>query len=294
MKNLIEAFAWAEEKKVAIGHFNIANIEMLKGVYSAAKKVSSEMGEKIPVVIGASDGERGYIGSPEVVSIIRTMREADDYPIFLNADHSDTAELAKQAVDDGFDMVIIDEAEKSLEENIKNSKEVVSYAKEKGYQGLIEGEVGYIGSGSSILQDIPEGAAITIDAVASVEDCKRYVEETGVDLLAPAVGNIHGMIAKGKNPHLFIERIKEIKEAVNIPLVLHGASGIPDEDISPAIKAGINMIHVSTEIRKAWRQATDYSLEKDPDQIAPYKLTPLVIEAIEKVVVEKLRLFNNL
>jgi len=294
MQTLPEALASAAAKKVAIPHFNIADIIMLNTIFQTAQKLSAQAGEKLPIVIGASEGERDFLGLDEVAEIIQTMRQDNDYPIFLNGDHTASVERSKEAIDAGYDMVIIDKANATLAENIAASKAVVDYAKKVGYQGLIEGEVGYIGSGSKVIEDIPEGAAITEDSIASVADCKKYVAETGVDLLSPAVGNIHGMLAKGKNPNLFINRIKEIKEAVGIPLVLHGASGIPEEDFHPAINAGINMIHISTEIRRAWRKGLDQDVQEQPDQVAPYKLYKHTIEEIEKVIEGRMRLFYKM
>jgi len=161
MITLTQALDQAKEKGTAIGHFNIADLEMLKAIFDAANDLSQETGEKIPVIIGVSEGERDYIGIPEVVSLITTMREAHDYPIFLNADHTGSVERAKEAINADFDAVIIDCAKLSIEENIAKTKEVVDYAKSVNYSGLIEAELGYIGSGSKVLESLPEGAAIT-------------------------------------------------------------------------------------------------------------------------------------
>ncbi|MEX2436555.1 MAG: class II fructose-bisphosphate aldolase, partial [Candidatus Paceibacterota bacterium] len=110
-------------------------------------------------------------------------------------------------------------------------------------------------------------------------------------LLAPAVGNIHGMMKGAKNPNLQIERIREIREAAGVPLVLHGGSGVSDEDFKEAIKAGISVVHISTEMRVAWRSSLEESLKNNPEELAPYRITPLVIEAVERVVGNRVRLF---
>ena len=125
------------------------------------------------------------------------------------------------------------------------------------------------------------------------EDAKYFVEKTGIDLLAPSVGNIHGMI-KGGNPKLDIKRIKEIRETCGVPLVLHGGSGIADEDFVNAIKAGISVIHINTEIRVAYKEALEKYLKENPNEVAPYKILQPAVEAIEKVVEARLKLFNNL
>lgn len=294
MNTLKEYFIKAREEKVAIPHFNIADISMLKAIFETAQKLSQEAGKKLPIVIGASEGERDYIGVHETVALVQSLRKNNDYPIFLNADHTASVERSKEAIDAGYDMVIIDCANKPLDENIAKSKEVVDYAKSVGYTGLIEGELGYIGSGSKVLEDIPGGAAVTEDTIASVADSLRYVQETGVDLFAPAVGNIHGMLAKGNNPHLFINRITEIKDAVKVPLVLHGASGIPDEDFVPAIDAGINMVHISTEIRRAWRRGLDADIAAKPDEVAPYKVYDKTLSEMKAVIEGRMRLFYKM
>ncbi|PIR86884.1 MAG: tagatose-bisphosphate aldolase [Candidatus Harrisonbacteria bacterium CG10_big_fil_rev_8_21_14_0_10_49_15] len=294
MQTLRESLSWARENKVAIGHFNAADITMTKAVIESALDVSKDVGHKIPVIIGFSDGERDFFGIPEAVAYVRAAAKEYDHPIYINADHTATVQRSKDAVDADFDSVIIDAAKETLEDNIRATKEVVVYARGKASPALIEGEFGYIGSGSKVMDSLPEGAAITKDAIASVADSHRFVSETGVDLFAPAVGNVHGMLAKGKNPHLFIERIAEIREAVGVPLVLHGGSGVSDEDFTAAIAAGISIIHISTEMRRAWREGLEKGLADKPGEIAPYKVEPAAIDAMKAVITRRLRLFNNL
>ena len=125
------------------------------------------------------------------------------------------------------------------------------------------------------------------------EDAKHFIEQTNIDLLAPSVGNIHGMV-KGGNPRLDIQRIKEIKETCGVPLVLHGGSGIADIDFKEAIKAGISIIHINTEIRVAYKEALEKYLKENPNEVAPYKILKPAVEAIEEVVYNRLKLFNNL
>ena len=138
------------------------------------------------------------------------------------------------------------------------------------------------------LDTIPEGAG----QLTTVEEAKIFIEKTKVDLLAPAVGNIHGMV-KGGEPSLKIDRIQEIKNKVGIPLVLHGASGNSNEDIRKAIKAGISIIHINTELRIAYKGGLMLSLQENPDEISPYKYLKGARNAMQKVVEEKLKLFNT-
>ena len=157
-KTLRECIREAGEKGVAIGHFNISNLEGLHAVYNAAKKLNA------PVIIGLSEGEEAFVGRVEAVALIRAIRERDNFPIFLNADHHASFESVKKSIDAGFDTAIIDCAKLSFEENVKISKQCVEYArqltKESNRDILIEAELGYIGSGSDIKESIPEGAGV--------------------------------------------------------------------------------------------------------------------------------------
>jgi len=289
MRTLYEYIKEAEEKKVAIGHFNISNLEALHGIYNAARKLD------LPIIIGLSEGEEDFIEREEAVALIRTIKERDNYPIFLNADHHYSFEKVKACIDALFDSVIIDAVNLSFEENILLTKKCVDYAKEIGKKKkrniLVEAELGFIGTSSKVLDKMPEG--VSKETMTKPEDARYFVEKTGINLLAPSVGNIHGMV-KGGNPKLDIERIKEIRKVSGVPLVLHGGSGIADEDFVNAIKAGISVIHINTEIRVAYKEALEKYLKENPNEIAPYKILRPAVEAISKVVEARLKLFNNL
>lgn len=295
IKSLREYIKEAEANKIAIGHFNISNLEGLKGVYEGAKKVSADVGHKVPIIIGVSESEEDFIGTNKVVVLIKEIRENDNYPIFLNADHHYSFSSVKKCIDAGFDSVIIDAVKLPLEENISLTKECVIYAKEISRREerdiLVESEIGFIGQSSKILEKIPN--EIDTDNLTKTEDAEYFVEETGIDLLAPSVGNIHGMI-KGGNPKLDIDRIAAIRTSSNIPLVLHGGSGISDEDFVRAIDAGISIIHISTEIRVAYKEALLKSINDNPDEIAPYRYLKNAVEKISDVVEKRIRLFNKL
>ncbi len=287
VKTLRECVRDAEERGVAIGHFNISNLEGLHAIYSAASKLN------VPVIIGLSEGEESFVGRSEAVALVRAIRERDSYPIFLNADHHGSFESVKKAIDEGFDSVIIDVAKLSFEENVKITKECVDYArkvsKETGRDILVEGELGYIGSGSNIKDTIPEGAGV----LTKPEEAQKFVELTGIDMLAPSVGSIHGLIKSGK-PHINAELVKEIRQTAGVPLVLHGGSGLRDVDFTNAISAGIGIVHINTEIRIAFADGVKESISKNPDEVVPYKIMQPAQDAIEKVVEERLKLFNNL
>ncbi len=295
MKTLREYIKEAGNKKVAIGHFNVSNIEALHGIYNAAKKLSLEVKKEIPVIIGVSEGEEKFIGKDEISALVKELREKNNFPIFLNADHHYNFENVKNALNAGYNSAIIDAVKLPLEENITLTKKCVEYAKELSKKEdrdiLIEAELGFIGTSSKLLDNIPDG--VSEWTMTKVEDAKYFVEQTGIDLLAPSVGNVHGMV-KGGNPKLDIERIRKIRETCGVPLVLHGGSGISDEDFKKAIKAGISIIHINTEIRVAYKEALKKSLAENPNEVAPYRFLEGAVEAVEKVVEQRLRLYNNL
>ncbi|MEK7195751.1 MAG: class II fructose-bisphosphate aldolase [Patescibacteria group bacterium] len=292
MQTLKKIIAEAEVKKIAIGHFNVSDIAALKGIVRAAEEL------KVPVIIGLSEGERNFFGIEEAALIVRNLREKHGLPVYLNADHTYSIENVKKAVEAGCDAVIFDGAKLPLEENIAKTKEVVQYVKSVSANRrtgiLVEGELGYIGTSSELFTEIPTGAAIKEEDLTTVEDAVRFVKETGVDMFAPAVGNIHGMSISTPNPNLNITRIKAIKDAVGIPIVLHGGSGIKDVDFVSAAGAGISLIHINTEIRLAWKEALQKSLAGNSNEIAPYKLLKLSEEAVYEVASRRLKLFAKL
>lgn len=305
MKTLREYIAEAEAQKIAIGHFNISDSSTLKGILEAAQEVSKERrstqmntpiyaDEKIPIIIGVSEGERSFVGVGEVAAMVREFRNEFDYPVFLNADHTRAKEKILEAVRHGFDAVLFDAGAAELGANIRATKDVVEAAKAANPAVLVEGELGFIGTSSVILNEIPKGAAIEEKDLTTPEDAARFVRETGVDLIGPAVGNIHGMFKNAPNPRLNIARIKAIREASGVPIVLHGGSGIADEDFRAAIAAGISIIHINTELRVAWKKGIVESLAHNPDEVVPYKLLAESVADVQAVVAERLKLFSNL
>jgi fructose-bisphosphate aldolase class II len=287
MKNLLGVIKEAETKKTALGHFNISDIVALKAIFEAARELG------VPVIIGASEGEREFLGAKQAAALVKSLREEYDYPIFLNADHTHSLDKVREAAEAGFDEILFDGSELPFEENIKQTKEAVRLVKSINKKILVEGEIGYIGSSSEVLKERPAGLELT-----NPQEARRFVEETNVDMLAPAVGNMHGllvsMVSGGERKKLDIERIRTIKEAVKIPLVLHGGSGTDDEDFRAAIKAGVAIIHINTEIRLAWRRGVEKGLRANPDEIAPYKILPAAVEEIKAIVKKRLGLFNFL
>jgi len=286
MKTLRDYLVWAEEKQVALGHFNISDSEGFKAVVEGAKELD------VPVIIGVSEGERDFIGLEEVVSLVKTARE-HNLSVFVNADHTYSAEKARLAIDAKVDSVIIDAAEKTLEENIKLTKEIVDYARSQdlptGRQVLVEGELGFIGKSSKLLETLPDG--VSEETQTGPEEAANFVRQTNIDLLAPSVGNVHGMIKTG-NPKLNIERIRAIREVAGVPLVLHGGSGIADGEFIAAIEAGVRIIHINTELRIAYKEGIEEGLKSG--EIAPYKFLAEGVAEMKKIVRNRLKLFNRL
>jgi fructose-bisphosphate aldolase class II len=291
MTSLREYIAHAWRKHIAIGHFNVSTLDGVWAVADAAQAL------KVPVIVGVSEGERDYVGVREIVAIVKCIREERNQAIFLNADHTYSFDRVKEAIDAGFDAVIFDGAQLSLEENIKITKKCVEYAHQhksaSGNEIIVEGELGFIGTSSKVLDAIPVGAAVGEAMMTKPENALRFVTETGVDMLAPAVGNIHGVV-RGGDPALNTTRVKEISEMIKIPLVLHGASGNTADDISQSVKNGVAIVHVNTELRLAYRSGLVKSLSENPDEVAPYKYLKPAKLAMQKVVEEKLKIVNNL
>ena len=285
MEKLIQVVEEAGNKGLAVGHFNIADLVLLKGVFEAAREL------RVPVIVGASEGEREFAGTRQLAAVVRSLREEFDFPIFLNADHTHTLAKAIEAVKAGFDSVVFDLSTLPLEENILSTKKAVEALKSLSPTVVVEGEIGDIGSGSEIHDDGPAPER----ALTTPEEARQFVTETKVDVLAPAVGNSHGMrksMVTGKDrKHLAINRIREIKSATGVPLTLHGGSGTADEDLKQAIHAGINIVHINTELRLAWKRGLEGGLGRRTDEVVPYKILPAAVTAVNEVVSARLRLF---
>lgn len=283
MKNLKDWLAWAEEKGVAIGHFNVSDSEGFKAVVGAA----TELG--VPVVIGVSEGERSFLGVAEIHALVKVEQEKG-LPVFLNADHTYSLPAAMEAIDNKYDSLIIDGAEKPFAENVAMTREVVRYARDHYPAILVEGELGFIGKSSTLLDQVPD--KVSIETETTPENAAEFVSLTGVDLFAPSVGNVHGLVRTGE-PALNIPLIKEIAAAVKAPLVLHGASGNSNAEVAEAIKAGIRIVHINTELRLAYKEGLKKSLAST-DELAPYKFMAEGVEAMKDLVIKKLKVFNGL
>ena len=274
-----------EKEGAGLGHFNVSDQVLLKAVVAAAAET------RLPVLIGASEGEREFFGARQLAALVKSEREQSDVPLFLNADHTHSLAKALEAAKAGFDAVTIDFSALPFEENVARTKEAVQAIKAVNPAILAEGEIGDIGTGSEIKETAQGGK------LSTPEEARQFVEATGIDDLAPAVGNMHGMLksmVQGKaKKHLDLERISQIKKAAGVFLTLHGGSGTDDEHFRRAIGAGINIIHINTELRVAWRESLDKSLAREPNEVVPYKILRPVVDAVKQVVSSRLNLFHG-
>lgn len=287
MHALRDVLEQAQKDGVAIGHFNISALVLLKAAFGAARDLN------VPVIIGASQEERNFIGVRQVAALVQSLRDEFDFPIFLNADHTHELRDGVEAAKAGYDAVVFDASALPVEQNISRTKEAVDALKTINPAILVEGELGDIGTGSQIHELAPDLSK----GLTSPAEAKQFVEATGVDILAPAIGNMHGMLTsmvRGETrKRLDIARIAEIKKATQRLLTLHGGSGTDDDDLRKAIAAGINIIHINTELRVAWRRGLDDALAKQPDEVVPYRLLLPVVGSVQKVAVSRLRLFGS-
>ena len=286
MKTLREMLVEAQQNQVAIGHFNISDLAGLKAVFESARALD------VPVIVGLSEGERAFMGVREAAAAVKVLRQEYDYSIFLNADHTHSLASAEDAARAGFDSIVFDRSELPFAQNIAETKRAVEALKAINPAILIEGEIGEIGTGSEIHEEAPQGLTLT-----TPEEAKEFAVATGIDILAPAVGNTHGlsrsMIRGEAQKRLNIDRIGEIRKATGLFMTLHGASGTNDDDLRRAIRAGITEIHINTEVRLAWRRGLEDAFAKEPDQVVPYKLLPAAVDAMKQVVSARLLLFNR-
>lgn len=268
----------AEANGYAVGAFNLNNMEIMQAVIQAGEE------ERSPVILQASQGGIKYAGLSYIVAMARAAAEKATIPIALNLDHGTSFEQAVACICAGFSSVMIDGSSHSLESNIELTRRVVEIAHIAG--ASVEGELGRIGGTEDDIS-VSEKDALMTDP----DEAATFVEETGVDLLAVAIGTAHG-VYQGK-PELDFERLKVIKEKLNIPVVLHGASGVSDEDIKKAILLGIRKINIDTELRLAFSNTVREVLQNNSREIDPRKILGPARDGMKEVVKQKMRLFGS-
>ena len=282
MRSLREVVQEYKQAGKALGHFNISDSNQLRAIALAAQETG------LPAIIGLSEGEREYFPMSHARALV-TLYQTAGAPLYLNADHTYGLDKARKAIDDGVDSIVVDGAKLPMDENILLVKGVVNYAHSQKRDVLVEGELGYIGSSSKQLDELPEG--VTLENLTTAADAKEFAASTGIDCFAPAVGNVHGMLKNAAEPRLHPERVKEIAEAIGLPLVLHGASGNTAGDVKACIAAGVAIVHINTELRVAYRDGLYDAIRSNPGEVAPYKFLDPAVKRMKDYVAEKLKLF---
>lgn len=286
MKTLREVLNEAKRNGVAVGHFNISDLATLKAVFESALELH------VPVIVGLSEGERAFMGVRQAAAAVKVLRDEYDHPVFLNADHTHSIASAEDAARAGFDSIVFDRSELPFDRNIAETGHAVEALKAINPSIIVEGEIGEIGTGSEIHEEAPHGLRLT-----SADEARKFALETGIDVLAPAVGNTHGlsrsMVRGETQKRLNIDRIAEIARATGLWMTLHGASGTNDDDLRRAIQAGMTEVHINTEVRLAWRRGLEAAFNKDRDRIVPYQLLPAAVDAMKQVVRARLALFSG-
>lgn len=276
--NFKEMLNNAKEGHYAVPQFNINNLEWTKYILEECKELN------IPVILGVSEGAGKYMGGYNVVAaMVRELVESlnIETPVCIHLDHGTTKEACIQAIDAGFNSVMIDASKHELAENIRITKEVVEYAHSKGIS--VEAEVGHIGG--------TEDNITATSSNATLEDCKTLYENTQIDSLAPALGSVHGFY-KGE-PNLDFETMKTINDNLPIPLVLHGGTGIPEDKIAKAISCGISKININTDLQAVWSNAVREKLNSDEKVYDPRKIIGSGEAAMKQRIKELVTLFKT-
>lgn len=262
------------QKMQVMFQFNFSTLEQLRAILLASKELN------YPVILGTSEGESEYLGLKEIVTLTDMLKKEYKVRAYLNFDHGKDIKKIKNAINLGYDSVHFDGSSLPLNENINITKKIVALAHKK--RVLVEGEIGKIKGESTFHR---ERAVVLKEDLALPEQAKEFVLKTGVDRLAVAIGNIHGIYEE--KPAIDFERLEQISKAVNVPLVLHGASGIKNEDILKALTFGVKKININTELRMAWADSLKRSLE---NEVKPYIVLKNVQEDVKNKVKEKLSL----
>lgn len=279
LENMGKMLNRAKEEKYAVAQFNINNLEWTRFVLEECEK-----GET-PVILGVSEGAAKYMGGYKtVVDMVKNLMNylSITIPVAIHLDHASSFDSCKDAIDSGFTSVMIDASKENLQTNIETSRKVVEYAHARGV--TVEGEIGHVGG--------QEDGVVGGILYAEVEDCITYCKETGIDFLAPALGSVHGPYHG--DPVLAFDRMEEIKEKTNLPLVLHGGSGIYDEQIRKAISCGICKLNINTELQQAWTKGVREKLSIDSEVYDPRKVIKAGENYLKEAVKQKIELLGSI
>ena len=267
----------AQKNHYAIGAFNVENMEMLQAVIAAAEA------ENAPVILQTTPSTLKYAPTSLYFAMARAVAEKASVPVVIHLDHGNSFELCEKAAKDGYTSLMIDGSKLPLDENIQLTKKVVEMAKTYRVCPSVEAELGKLG-GKEDDVEVKNGEDTCTDPMEAV----RFVEESGINSLAVAIGTAHGFY-KG-TPKLEFERLAEIRNNVSVPLVLHGSSGVPDEDVMKAISLGICKVNYATELRVAYSDAVKACISQDPSVYDPKKYGAMGREAVTALVRHRIRI----
>ena len=276
---LKEVLKEANDLNMAVGAFNTHNLEMLPAIIKAAVK------EKTPVIVQTSCGTANYIGHKNLVSICKSMADEYGAEVVLHLDHAKDYDEIRKAIDAGYSSVMFDGSSLPLKENILGTKRVVAYAKKYGVS--VEAELGTVGG-------TEDGIAVAQDEVryTNPADAVEFVKQTGIDALAVAIGTNHGQYKSKTN--INFERLKEIKDVVDIPLVIHGGTGVKEEDVKKVIDLGIRKFNVGTELLVGWNRESKTCYDEHKENISNRENVVPCLNVIEEIVSRKIKLFKNI
>ncbi|NLM06372.1 MAG: class II fructose-1,6-bisphosphate aldolase [Tissierellia bacterium] len=268
----------ARDKGYAVGAFNVNNMEIVQAIIEAAEETQS------PCILQASQGAIKYAGLDFLFALAKTAAEITTVPVAIHLDHGTDFDQIVQCIRAGFSSIMIDASKYPLEENIERTKRVVEIA--KPINVTVEAELGKIG-GTEDQIVVDERDATYTDP----EEAKIFVEKTGVDSLAVAVGTAHG-VYKGE-PKLDFDRIEALSKAVSCPLVLHGSSGVPYDALKKAISLGISKVNIDTDLRLSFTDGLKDFLKENRDNFDPRKILGPARENMKKAVIEKMEVFGS-
>ncbi|MBC8387277.1 MAG: class II fructose-bisphosphate aldolase [Actinobacteria bacterium] len=280
--NLKDLLAHAKENKYAVGAFNVSNLNFIDCIIDAAIK------EKSPIILQLSEAHFRFLNLEEIAPAIISAARKVNIPICINLDHGESAKTIIRAIRSGFTSVMFDGSKYPLKENTKITSEVVKIAHSVGVS--VEGEIGYIG-GEAIGEAPPTSHAAKKEFFTKVEEAEEFAAKTDIDAMAIAIGNVHGFY-KGE-PDLDFERLSQIRDAVDIPLVLHGGSGISDKDFKKAISLGVCKINFYTAMSAAAVEKVKEYLKENPNITSFPDLVNKGIDEARKVVKERLQVFGS-
>ncbi len=272
----------AKNERWALGAFNVGNLETFKAIVQAAAN------KKSPVIVESSSGETVWLGADNIVDMARNYSKDLGIPILVNLDHTPTLEECQKGIEAGYDMIHFDGSNLPLEENLRILKQVVGLAHAKGLTA--EGELDHIGGSSEV--HVGSASDEVKIKMTNPSEAADFVKESGIDIFAAFVGNIHGLY-KGGQKHLDVDLVEDIAKATGVFLSLHGSSGIPEDQVKEAIKRGVVKVNLNTEMREIFKTSLEEVLKNNPDEYAMYKAEGPVVDAIQKLVEHKIDIFGS-